>query len=322
VNGFIMDVIEPSDKMGKTALNAEANSSMIENSELSELAAFAAVAAHRSFRKAAVERGTSASAVSHAISSLEGRVGVRLIHRTTRNVSLTDAGQTLFARLGPALTDIRVAVDELNSWRNTPFGTVRLNVPNTMATFVLGDAIETLLKANPGLRLEIAATDRRIDIVEEGFDAGIRLGERLSQDMIAVRIRSDLRFAVVGAPGYFENRTLPVTPHQLRDHVCIRYAFPSGSILHWPFEKDGESIRVEVGGPLTVDSQELMVDAAMRGLGLAYVWEQRAASGLRDGRLIRCLEDWCPVDDDLFLYFPSREHQTAGLRAVIEALKT
>ncbi|WP_201724125.1 LysR family transcriptional regulator [Bradyrhizobium centrolobii] len=293
----------------------------MENSELSELAAFAAVATHRSFRKAAVERGTSASAVSHAIRSLEGRVGVRLIHRTTRNVSLTDAGQMLYARLGPALTDIRVAVDELNAWRNTPFGTVRLNVPNTIAPFVLGDAIETLLKANPGLRLEIAATDRRVDIVEEGFDAGIRLGERLSQDMIAVRIRSRLRFTVVGAPAYFEKRTAPVTPQDLHAHVCIRYAFPSGTVLNWIFEKDGETIEVQVDGPLTVDSQELMVDAAMRGLGLAYVWEQRAATGLRDGRLVRCLKDWCPLDEDLFLYFPSREHQTAGLRAVIDALK-
>jgi DNA-binding transcriptional LysR family regulator len=139
--------------------------------------------------------------------------------------------------------------------------------------------------------------------------------------MVAVRIRSSLRFAVVGAPAYFEKKPIPVTPQELRDHVCIRYAFPSGTILHWPFEKDGESLEVEVDGPLTVDSQELMVDAATRGLGLAYVWEQRAASALRDGRLIRCLEDWCPVDEDLFLYFPSREHQTAGLRAVIEALK-
>ena len=294
---------------------------MIENSELAELAAFAAVATHRSFRKAAVERGTSASAVSHAIRNLEGRVGVRLVHRTTRNVSLTDAGQKLFARLSPALSDIRVAIDELNSWRKSPFGTVRLNVPNTIAPFVLGDAIERLLKANPGLRLEISATDRRVDIVEEGFDAGIRLGERLSQDMIAVRIRSGLRFAVVGAPAYFDHRAIPVTPQELHDHVCIRYAFPSGTILQWFFENKGEIIEMPVDGPLTVDSQELMVDAAMRGLGLAYVWEQRAASGLQDGRLIRCLEDWCPVDDDLFLYFPSREHQTAGLRAVIEALK-
>lgn len=294
---------------------------MIENNELTELAVFAAVAAHRSFRRAAVERGTTASAVSHAISSLESRVGVRLFHRTTRNVSLTDAGHMLFSRLTPALADIRAAVDTLNSWRDTPFGTVRLNVPNTIAPFVLGNPVETLLKANPGLRLEIVATDRRIDIVEEGFDAGIRFGERISQDMVAIRIRSNLRFTVVGAPSYFATHAVPATPQSLRDHVCIGYAFPSGSKLHWAFEKGGESVQVETDGPLTLDSQEMMIDAAMRGLGLAYVWEQRAATGLGDGRLIQCLEDWCPVQDDLFLYFPSRKHQTAGLRALIEALK-
>lgn len=294
---------------------------MIENSELSELAAFAAVATHRSFRKAAVERGTSASAVSHAIRNLEGRVGVRLLHRTTRNVSLTDAGQMLFERLGPALTDIRAAVDQLNSWRDTPFGTVRLNVPNTIAPFVLGDAMENLLKSNAGLRLEIVVSDRRVDIVEEGFDAGIRFGERLSQDMVAVRIRSDLRFAVVGSPAYFEERPAPATPHELHNHLCIRYAFPSGRMLHWEFQKGDESIQVEVDGPLTIDNQELMVEAAVRGLGLAYVWEQRAASCLLDGRLTRCLEEWCPVEEGLFLYFPSRRHQPAGLRALIEALK-
>ncbi|MFT4064837.1 LysR family transcriptional regulator [Paraburkholderia sp.] len=294
---------------------------MNENSELSELAVFASVATHRSFRKAALERGTSASAVSHAIRSLESRVGVRLFHRTTRNVSLTDAGQMLFAKLGPALADIRAAVDELNSWRDTPFGTVRLNVPNTLAPFVLGETIETLLKTNPGLRLEIVATDRRVDIVEEGFDAGIRFGERLSQDMVAVRIRSNLRFAVIGSPAYFDGRAVPATPQDLHDHVCIRYAFPGGTILHWEFLKDGESMQVDVDGPLTLDSQELMVDAAVRGLGLAYVWEQRAAPALREGLLMRCLEEWCPVDEGLFLYFPSRRHQTAGLRAVIEALR-
>jgi len=139
--------------------------------------------------------------------------------------------------------------------------------------------------------------------------------------MVAVPIRSNLRFAVVGAPEYFADRTMPQTPQALHDHVCIRYAFPSGTMLHWTFEKYGESITVDVDGPLTLDNQEMMVDAAARGLGLAYVWEQRAAAHVRDGRLVRCLEDWCPVEDGLFLYFPSRKHQSAGLRAVIEALR-
>ncbi|MEM4987886.1 LysR family transcriptional regulator [Collimonas sp. H4R21] len=293
----------------------------MENSELAELAVFAVVAKYLSFRQAATERGTSASAISHSIRSLETRVGVRLFHRTTRSVSLTEAGEILFTRLGPAFSDMRAAVDELNSFRATPFGTVRINVPNSIAPFVLGDAMELLLKRNPGLKLEVVATDTLVDIVEQGFDAGIRFGERLSQDMIAVRIKSKFRFTVVGSPSYFEGKQPPLTPHDLHSHTCIRYAFPSGTIFNWEFFKNGETVQVEVSGPLTVDSQELMADAAARGLGLGYVWEDRAAPYLRDGRLRRCLEDWCNVDEGLFLYFPSRRHQSAGLRALIEVMK-
>ncbi len=293
----------------------------MESAELAELAAFAAVAKHLSFRQAATERGTSSSAMSHSIRILESRVGVRLFHRTTRSVSLTEAGEMLFARLGPALTDMRAAVDELNSYRATPFGTVRINVPNSIAPFVLGEAMELLLKDNLGLKLEVVATDTLVDIVEEGFDAGIRFGERLSQDMIAVRIKSKFRFTVVGSPAYFAGKQVPKAPYDLQDHTCIRYAFPSGKLFNWEFYKKGKSVQVEVNGPLTVDSQELMADAAARGLGLAYVWEDRAAPYLQDGRLKSCLEDWCSVEEGLFLYFPSRRHQSAGLRALIEAMK-
>ncbi|MCB5206808.1 LysR family transcriptional regulator [Methylovorus mays] len=292
----------------------------MENAELAELAVFASVARHLSFRQAATERGTSASAVSHSIRSLEGRVGVRLFHRTTRSVSLTEAGEALHARLQPALADMRSALDGLNSFRATPFGTIRLNVPNSIAPYVLGDAME-LLAANSGLKLEVVATDALVDIVQEGFDAGIRFGERLSQDMIAVRIKPKFRFTVVGSPSYFERKPPPMAPHDLHDHDCIRYAFPSGTTFNWEFVKEGEIVKVEVAGPLTVDSQELMADAAARGLGLAYIWEDRAAPYLRDGRLRRCLEDWCTTDESVFLYFPSRKHQSAGLRALVEIMK-
>lgn len=292
----------------------------MENAELAELAVFASVARHLSFRQAATERGTSASAVSHSIRSLEGRVGVRLFHRTTRSVSLTEAGEALHARLQPALADMRSALDGLNSFRATPFGTIRLNVPNSIAPYVLGDAME-LLAANSGLKLEIVATDALVDIVQEGFDAGIRFGERLSQDMIAVRIKPKFRFTVVGSPSYFERKPPPMAPHDLHDHDCIRYAFPSGTTFNWEFVKEGEIVKVEVAGPLTVDSQELMADAAARGLGLAYIWEDRAAPYLHDGRLRRCLEDWCTIDESVFLYFPSRKHQSAGLRALVEIMK-
>lgn len=293
----------------------------MESTELAELGTFIAVARHLSFRQAAIERDTSSSAISHAIRSLEARVGVRLFHRTTRKVSLTEAGNMLFSRLAPALTDVRAALDELNSYRATPFGTVRITVPNSIAPFIFGDTIETLLKGNPGLKLEVVATDSLVDIVEQGFDAGIRLGESLSQNMIAVRIKPKFRITVVGSPRYFADRQLPETPHDLKAHACIRYAFPSGTIYNWEFFKNGEAVRVEVDGPLTLDNQELMVDAAARDLGLAYVWEDRAAPYLRSGMLQRCLEDWCSVDEGLFLYFPSRRHQSAGLRALVETMK-
>lgn len=291
------------------------------NSELAELVAFSVVAKHLSFRQAATERGTSASAVSHSVRNLEARVGVRLFHRSTRSVSLTEAGQMLHARVAPALADIQAAVDELNAFRATPFGTVRINVPSTNVAFVLGEAVEQLLKNNPGLQLQVVATDSLVDIVEKGFDAGIRFGERLSQDMIAVRIKPRPRVAVVGSPGYFSGKRVPLTPHDLQGHTCIRYMFPSGAVFDWEFVKDGATIRVAVMGPLMVDNQDLMLDAAVRGLGLAYAWEDSVAPYLRDGRLRRCLEDWTALDESLFLYFPSRRHQSAGLRALIEVLK-
>lgn len=292
----------------------------METAELAELTVFASVAKHLSFRQAATERGTSASAVSHSIRSLESRVGVRLFHRTTRSVSMTEAGEALYAQLQPALAGMQHALDGLNSFRASPFGTIRINVPNSLAPYILGDAMDLLAK-HPGLKLEVVSNDSLVDIVEEGFDAGIRLGERLSQDMIAVRIKPKFRFSVVGSPGYLAQHPAPLTPHDLHHHACIRYAFPSGKILNWAFAKDGEMMEVEVTGPLTAESQELMANAAARGVGLAYIWEDRAAAYLHCGHLQRCLEDWCTLEESLFLYFPSRKHQSAGLRAIIDAMK-
>ena len=293
----------------------------MESAELNELAVFVAVARHLSFRRAAIERGTSASAISHAIRHLEARIGLRLFHRTTRSVSLTEAGEKLFSQLEPAWMEMRAAVDGLNAFRATPFGTIRLNVPHSLAPYVLAGVIPALLASNPGLKLDVVATDSLVDIVEGGFDAGIRFGERLSQDMVAVRIKPAFRFTVVGAPGYFQKRAAPRGPADLKDHACIRYAFPSGTMLHWEFTKGGKTVQVEVDGPLTVDSQELMVEAAAQGVGLAYVWEDRAAPYVADGRLQYCLEDWCTTREHLFLYFPSRKHQSAGLKALIELMR-
>ncbi|HEY0235384.1 MAG TPA: LysR family transcriptional regulator [Afipia sp.] len=289
--------------------------------ELSELSTFLAVARFRSFKQAAVERGVAASAISHAIRNLEERVGVRLLHRTTRSVSLTEAGERFLAELHPAFGQIEKALDSLNSFRGTPFGTVRINIPNSIAPFVLHNVMGPLLKLNPGLHLDIVATDRLVDIVEDGFDAGVRFGERLMQDMIAVHINPKLRFAVVGSPEYLHGRNIPEKPADLREHLCIRYRYPSGAIYNWQFEKNGEAIDVEVDGPITLDDQELMIEAALQGCGLAYVWDNRVMQHLASGTLIRCLDDWCEPDNGLFLYYPSRRYLSAGLRAVIDMLK-
>ena len=290
-------------------------------SDLSELAAFDAVARHRSFRRAAEERGVTASAISHAVSRLEARVGIRLLNRTTRSVSLTDAGAMLFAELSPAFGEIGSALDALNRYRDTPFGKVRINAPNSIAPFVFGPLMAPLIDANPRLELEIVATDRLVDIVAEGFDAGIRLGESLRDGMTAVPIKRRMQLIVVGSPAYFARRPPPQTPDDLAQHVCIRNLYPSGVPYPWTFDRDGRSIDFEPAGPLALDDHELMVEAARSGVALAYVWADRARPHIASGALVECLQSWRAPEDRLYLYYPSRKHISAGLRAVIDALR-
>jgi DNA-binding transcriptional LysR family regulator len=206
-------------------------------------------------------------------------------------VSLTDAGAMLQARLAPAFDDIGAALDALNQFRDTPFGKVRINVPNSIAPFVLGRVIGPLVTDNPNLEIEFAATDRLVDIVEEGFDAGIRLGESLREGMIAVKIKPRLRFAVVGSPDYFRNRKIPRTPRDLSDHVCVQNMYPNGMRYPWEFDLKGEAIAFHPSGPIALDDHDLMVQAALSGVALAYVWENRAQRDILDGRLVRCLDD-------------------------------
>jgi DNA-binding transcriptional LysR family regulator len=290
--------------------------------DLSELAAFDAVARHRSFRRASEERGVTASAISHAVSNLEARVGIRLLNRTTRSVSLTDAGAMLLAQLSPAFGTIGSALDALNQFRDTPFGKVRINAPNSIAPFVLGPVIGKLIERNPNLELEIIATDRLVDIVEEGFDAGIRLGESLREGMTAVKINPRVRFAVVGSPAYFERRPIPANPADLKGHVCIRNMYPTGARYPWFFSGGGKEINFEPTGPLALHDHELMIEAALSGIALAYVWEDRARPYLESGRLIGCLDEWIVPEDWLYLYYPTRKYISAGLRAVIEAMRS
>lgn len=290
-------------------------------SDLAELAAFEAVARHLSFTRAGEARGVTASAISHAVTKLEQRVGIRLLHRTTRSVALTEAGAMLMARLSPAFGDIGAALDGLNQFRDAPFGKVRINAPNSIAPFIFESVLGPLIAKNPNLEIEIVATDRLVDIVAEGFDAGVRLGESLQDGMTAVKINPRLRFAVVGSPAYFKKHSAPRRPKDLTDHICIQNMYPNGARYPWSFKRGDNEIDFQPKGPLSLDDHDLMVQAALSGVGLAYVWEDRARHALKSGRLVRCLDAWCPPEDWLYLYYPSRKYLSAGMRAVIEAMR-
>jgi DNA-binding transcriptional LysR family regulator len=294
----------------------------MQRSDLSDLEAFAAIARHRSFRRAATERGVSPSALSHVMRGLEERLGVRLLSRTSRSVAPTEAGERLLTRLAPALSDIAEALDEVNSFRDTPVGTLRLNVPRSAARRLLAPMLARFLAAHPRARLEIVTDDGLVDIVERGFDAGIRVGQRLARDMIAVPFGPSRRFAVVGSPAYLTVRGLPSTPHDLQAHACIDRRYPSGASFPWGFERDGQVIEVAVDGPLVVDDADLMVRAALDGVGLAFVYEDLVLDLIDQGLLMRVLEDWCPAFPGFFLYYPSRRQMPAVLRAFIDAMRT
>src|SRR6202012_174584 len=288
---------------------------------LFELNAVAAISAHRSFRAAATELGISPSALSHAIASLEKRLGVRLINRTTRSVSLSEAGERFLARISPALREIAGAMEDVNEFRDTPAGTLRINLKERAAHQILRPVIANFLRRFPDMNVELTLEGRHIDIVAEGFDAGIRLAEAVPQDMVAVACGPDSRFIVVGAPGYFARTSLPKSPSDLLKHECIRRRMPGGRLYHWEFEKRGEEIALDVPGRLTLDHDGLMVEAAVEGLGLAFISEFWVSEHLAAGTLRAVLEDWPPPFPGLRLYYPRHRHMTAGLRAFIELLR-
>lgn len=288
---------------------------------LGDLTAFAAIAAHRSFRKAADELGLSPSTLSHMMSTLERNMGVRLLHRTTRSVSATEAGERLLARLRPVLRDLDLALDEVDVFRARPSGTLRINAGESAARLLLKSAIPTFLARHPEMSIDLVTEGRLVDIVAAGFDAGIRLGEAVPQDMIAVRFGGDVRFLAVAAPDYLADREPPRTPDDLKDHACIRVRMPSGKLYRWEFEKHGQELAVAVSGPLILDHIELMTEAAADGMGIAYVPDRSAQPYLETGKLVPVLTDWCPAIPGLFLYYPGHRHVPAGLRAFINVLK-
>jgi DNA-binding transcriptional LysR family regulator len=288
---------------------------------LNDLKAFAAVAAHRSFRQAADELGLSASSLSHVVRTLEHNLGVRLLNRTTRSVAPTEAGQRLLLRLGPTLRDLQAALEEVSSFGELPRGTLRINANESAARLLLRTTVPTFLTRYPDMSLDLVTDGRLVDIVAQGFDAGVRLGETLPQDMIAVRFGDNVRFLAVASPAYLARQGVPRVPEDLKHHCCIRNRLPSGKLYRWEFEKHGQEVAVDVPGSLTLDHIELMTEAAADGLGIAYVPERSAQPYLDDGRLATVLADWCPSIPGLFLYYPGHRHVPAGLRAFIEVLR-
>ena len=292
------------------------------SSELGELAAFAAIAREGNFRRAAAQLELKPSTLSSAMRALESRLGVRLLNRTTRSVSLTEAGQQLFTTLAPALEEIDAALETVNGFRAHPMGRLRLSVPRSVAASLILPLFRHFSERYPDIVLELAADNGFVDIVKEGFDAGVRLGESVAPGMVAVRITPDMSRAVVGAPAYFARHPLPQTPNDLRAHNCIGYRkISSGELHRWAFAKDGETLNIAVRGNLILDDAGLMLDAAADGAGLAYTADRYAAPYLADGRLLRVLDDWCPPFPGFYLYYPGRRQISAALRALIDALK-
>lgn len=289
---------------------------------VNDLIAFLAVAREKSFTKAAAKLGVSQSALSHTIRGLEARLGLRLLTRTTRSVSPTEAGERLLVTIGPRFDEIESELAALSEFREKPAGTIRINAGEHAAETILWSALETLLPLYPDVHVEIIVDYGLTDIVAERYDAGVRLGEQVARDMIAVRIGPDMRMAVVGAPMYFENRPKPQTPQDLTDHNCINLRLPTyGGIYAWEFEKQGRELKVRVEGQLVFNNIALRLNAALTGLGLAYLPEDVVQPYLRDGRLIRVLEDWCPPFTGYHLYYPSRRQASPAFALVVNALR-
>lgn len=293
----------------------------MQRSGLVELNAVVAVSKHRSFRRAAAELGMSPSALSHAIAALEQRMGVRLFNRTTRSVSLSGAGEQFLSRVGPALSEIAAAMEAVNDFRDTPAGILRINTSEGAARMVLTPMVLTFLRRYPEMQVDIVTEGRLVDIVADGFDAGIRAINAVPQDMIAVPCSPPLRFVVVGSPAYFAGRKPPRSPADLSAHACIRSRFPSGAIYKWEFEKRGVGQIVDVRGPLTLDNHNLMIEAALQGAGLIWTNEWSVAADLAAGRLVSVLDDWSPSAPGLCLYYPGHRHVPASLRAFIEVVR-
>ncbi|GIQ72180.1 LysR family transcriptional regulator [Bradyrhizobium sp. RD5-C2] len=290
--------------------------------DVNDLIAFLAVARERSFTRAAAQLGVSQSALSHTMRALEERLGVRLLTRTTRSVAPTEAGERLLQGVGPRFEEIEAELTALNALREKPAGTIRINAGEHAAETILWPALEKFLPRYPDIKVELVVDNGLANIVAERFDAGVRLGEQLAKDMIAVRIAPDFRMVVVGAPSYFKRRDRPKRPQDLTQHACINIRLPTfGGIYAWEFEKRGRPIKVRVDGQLVFNSTALRIKAALAGLGLAYVAEDQVQAQLARGQLVQVLDDWCAPFPGYHLYYPSRRQSSPAFALLVDALR-
>lgn len=287
-----------------------------------ELAAFVMVARERSFTRAAAQLGVSQSALSQTVRGLEQRLGLRLLTRTTRSVAPTEAGRRLFDTLAPRFEEIAQELASLSLLRDKPSGTIRINAGEHPAISVLQPALRRLVPENPDIRVEIIVDYGLTDIVAQGYDAGVRMGNQVAKDMISVRIGPDLRMAIVGAPEYFARHGVPHTPQDLTTHNCIGIRLPTyGGIPPWALDKDGHELNVRVEGQLVFNNISLRLHSALDGLGLAYLPEDQVLAHVEAGRLVRVMEDWCEPFPGYHLYYPSRRHASSAFSLLVETLR-
>lgn len=288
---------------------------------LDSLDAFVSIVSCGGFRAAAAERQVSSAALSQSISALESSLGLRLLNRTTRSVAPTEAGARLFERLGPAFRDIRLAIDDLDRLRETPTGKLRINAPGPAVDHVLCPLAFDFMRVFPEVKIELVSDAAIIDIVQQGFDAGVRFGRQLEQDMIAMPLGPALRYAIVASPDYLRDRAAPSTPSDLIGYDCICRRFPGGTIVSWQFERDGERLEITPQGRLTLSSAHQELQAALAGQGVAHVFEDYAKPHLDDGSLVKLLADWSPRLPGWFLYYPNRRHQSAAMSAFLHHIR-
>ena len=294
----------------------------MQRGDLNDLLWFLAVAEERSFTRAAARLGTSQSTLSHTIKNLEARLGLRLLTRTTRSVAPTEAGQRLVQSLGPRIEEIETDLANLMALRDKPSGTVRLTLSDHAYRTILWPRLRPVLAEYPDLRLEVSIDNVLRNIVEERFDAGVRLGESVDKDMIAVRIGPDWRLVAVASPGYFAGRSVPLNPQDLVQHDCINHRQGrSGGLYAWEFGRDGRGLRVRVEGQLTFNTSLPMIDAAIAGRGLAYVPEDLVSEHITSGALVQALDDWSPYFSGYHLYYPSRRQLSPAMSVIVEALR-